>query len=46
MPDSLSITLDISDTVVTLVHGHQMRGGGNHKPKPELGLANQSLARS
>jgi predicted phosphodiesterase len=46
MPDSLSITLDISDTVVTLVHGHQMRGGGNPQAKARTWLANQSLARS
>ena len=46
MPDSLSITLDISDTVVTLVHGHQMRGGGNPQQKARTWLANQSLARS
>ena len=41
MPDSLSITLDISDTVVTLVHGHQMRGGGNPQAKARTWLANQ-----
>ena len=46
MPNSLSITLDISDTVVTLVHGHQMRGGGNPQAKARTWLANQSLARS
>jgi predicted phosphodiesterase len=46
MPDSLSITLDISDTIVTLVHGHQMRGGGNPQAKARTWLANQSLARS
>ena len=46
MPDALSITLDISDTVVTLVHGHQMRGGGNPQQKARTWLANQSLARS
>ena len=46
MPDALSITLDISDTVVTLVHGHQMRGQGNPQQKARTWLANQSLARS
>ena len=46
MPDALSITLDISDTIVTLVHGHQMRGGGNPQAKARTWLANQSLARS
>jgi len=48
MPENeLTITFEISNVVLSLVHGHQMRvGGSNHQAKSKTWLANQALARS
>jgi len=48
IPDQdLTLTINVSDTIVTLAHGHQMRTGGtNSQAKARTWLSNQSLARS
>jgi hypothetical protein len=45
--NDLHLTFDCSDTVLTIIHGHQARRGGtNAQAKARTWLADQSLARS
>jgi len=44
--NELSLTFEISDTVVSMIHGHQLRSGINAQAKQRNWLANQSLSRN
>lgn len=44
--NELSLTFEISDTVVSMIHGHQLRSGTNAQAKQRNWLANQSLSRN
>lgn len=44
--NKLSLTFDVSNVTLTLVHGHQMRSGVNSQAKAKKWLADQSLSRN
>jgi len=44
--NELSLTFEISDVVVSMIHGHQLRSGSNAQAKQRNWLANQSLSRN
>ena len=44
--NELSLTFEISDVVVSMIHGHQLRSGTNAQAKQRNWLANQSLSRN
>jgi predicted phosphodiesterase len=47
IPDSeLHVTIDVSDTVLLLLHGHQMRGAGNSQAKARKWLSDQAFSRN
>ena len=47
IPDSeLFMTIEISDTVLLLLHGHQMRGSGNSQAKARKWLSDQAFSRN
>jgi predicted phosphodiesterase len=47
IPDSeLFITIEISNTVLLLLHGHQMRGAGNSQAKARKWLSDQAFSRN
>jgi predicted phosphodiesterase len=47
IPDSeLFMTIEISDTVLLLLHGHQMRGAGNSQAKARKWLSDQAFSRN
>ena len=47
IPDSeLFMTIEVSDTVLLLLHGHQMRGAGNSQAKARKWLSDQAFSRN
>jgi predicted phosphodiesterase len=44
--NELSLTFEISDVVISMIHGHQLRSGTNAQAKQRNWLANQSLSRN
>jgi len=44
--NELSLTFEISDVVVSMIHGHQLRSGSNAQAKQRNWLANQSLSKN
>jgi predicted phosphodiesterase len=47
IPDSeLFMTIEISNTVLLLLHGHQMRGAGNSQAKARKWLSDQAFSRN
>jgi len=47
IPDSeLDLTIEISDTVLLLLHGHQMTGTGNSQAKARKWLSDQAFSRN
>ena len=47
IPESeLFMTIEVSDTVLLLLHGHQMRGAGNSQAKARKWLSDQAFSRN
>ena len=47
IPDNeLHLTLEVSDTVLLLLHGHQMKGAGNSQAKARKWLSDQAFSRN
>jgi len=44
--DELSLTFEISNTILTILHGHQMRGGINSQAKSRKWLSDQAFSRN
>ena len=47
IPDNeLHLTIEVSDTVLLLLHGHQMKGAGNSQAKARKWLSDQAFSRN
>ena len=47
IPDNeLHLTIEVSDTILLLLHGHQMKGAGNSQAKARKWLSDQAFSRN
>jgi len=44
--NELSLTFDVSNTVISILHGHQMRGGVNSQAKSRKWVSDQAFSRN
>ena len=44
--NELSMTFEVSDTTICILHGHQMRGAGNSQAKARKWVSDQSFSRN